>query len=71
MSDPLVSIIIPCYRQGRFLADAIDSALGQSWRAVQAIVVNDGSDDDTEEVAGRYGDRIRYARQANGGLCAL
>ncbi len=71
MSDkPLVSVIIPCYRQARYLPEAIDSVLGQSYPAVEAIVVNDGSDDDTEAVAHRYGERIRYVWRANGGISA-
>ncbi len=57
---PLVSVIIPCYRQARYLPEAIDSVLAQSYPAVEAVVVNDGSDDDTEAVAHGYGDRIRY-----------
>jgi glycosyltransferase involved in cell wall biosynthesis len=68
MGSPLVSVVIPCFRQGRFLAGAVESALAQSYPSVEVIVVNDGSDDDTEEVAGRYGDRIRYVYQTNRGL---
>jgi hypothetical protein len=67
---PLVSIIIPCYRQGRFLSTAIDSALAQGHPRIEVIVVNDGSDDDTEAVASRYGDRLRYVYRTNGGLSA-
>lgn len=67
-TPPLVSIIIPCYRQSHFLPVAIDSATGQSYPEVQTIVVNDGSDDNTDEVAGGYGDLITYVRKANGGL---
>ena len=70
MTRPRASIVIPCFRQGRFLADAVGSALGQTEASVEVIVVNDGSDDDTETVARRFGDRIRYCRQANGGLSA-
>lgn len=67
---PLVSVIIPCFRQARYLPEAIDSVLGQSYPAVEAIVVNDGSDDDTETVARRYGDRIHYVWRSNGGISA-
>lgn len=65
---PCVSIIIPCFRQAHFLSQAIDCALEQSYPHVQVVVVNDGSDDNTEEVAGRYGRRISYVAKANGGL---
>ena len=51
---PLVSVIIPCYRQAAFLsAGKIDSVLNQSYPAIEVIVINDGSDDDTDKVAGR------------------
>jgi glycosyltransferase involved in cell wall biosynthesis len=69
-ATPLVSVIIPCYRQARYLPEAVDSVLTQTHPAVEAIVVNDGSDDDTEAVALRYGDRVRYVRRNNGGISA-
>ena len=68
MSRPLVSIIIPCYRQAHYLGAAIESALGQSYPTIQVVVVNDGSDDDTEAVAARYAGRITYVFKPNGGL---
>src|SRR5262245_7190181 len=65
---PVVSIVIPCFRQGHLLAGAIDSALAQTWKAVEVVVVNDGSDDQTDEVARGYGGRIQYLSQPNRGL---
>jgi glycosyltransferase involved in cell wall biosynthesis len=70
MVTPLVSIVIPCFRQGHFLAGAIDAALAQSYPAIEVVVVNDGSDDQTDEVAREYSDRIRYIFQMNQGLAA-
>src|ERR1700678_3861883 len=67
MSQPLVSIIIPTYNRAEYLGQAIDSALAQSYRPIEIIVVDDGSTDDTQGVAARYGDRIRYIHKANGG----
>jgi glycosyltransferase involved in cell wall biosynthesis len=67
---PLVSIVIPCYRQARFIRMAVDSALAQSYPRIEIIVVDDGSDDDTEAVARSYGDRLRYIHRANGGVSA-
>ena len=67
---PLVSVIIPCYRQAQYLREAVDSVLAQTYSPVEVIVVNDGSDDNTEEVAKSYGDRIRYVYRDNGGLSA-
>ena len=69
-SNSLVSVIVPCYRQAHFLRTAIDSALAQSYPHVEIIVVNDGSDDDTEKVAKTYGNRIQYLWRTNGGLSA-
>jgi glycosyltransferase involved in cell wall biosynthesis len=66
----LVSVIIPCYRQASYLSEAVDSVLAQTYSNVEAIVVNDGSDDETESVALRYGERIRYAWRPNGGISA-
>jgi glycosyltransferase involved in cell wall biosynthesis len=67
---PLVSVVIPCYRQARYLPEAVESVLAQTHPAVEAVVVNDGSDDDTESVARRYGERVRYVWRPNGGISA-
>lgn len=63
-----ISVIIPCYQQGRFLAEAIDSVLQQGRDDLEVIVVNDGSTDETDSVARSYGDRIVYIFQENHGL---
>lgn len=63
----LVSVIIPCYKQAQFLPEAIESALAQSYARVETIVVNDGSPDNTAEVASRY-QRVLYLYQENQGL---
>jgi glycosyltransferase involved in cell wall biosynthesis len=68
MQLPLVSIIIPCYRQAHFLPDALESVFGQSYAAIEPVVVNDGSDDNTDAVARSYGERIKYVLKPNGGL---
>ncbi|HEV2801734.1 MAG TPA: glycosyltransferase [Pyrinomonadaceae bacterium] len=64
---PLVSVIIPCYRQAHYLDDAIQSILAQTYRHFEIIVVDDGSPDNAAEVAGRY-DRVKCIRQRNLGL---
>lgn len=71
MSDkPLVSVVIPCYKQAEYLPAAVDSVLAQTYSPVEVVVVNDGSPDDTEKVALGYGDRIVYIHRPNGGLSA-
>jgi glycosyltransferase involved in cell wall biosynthesis len=66
--DPRVSIIILCHNYGRYLAEAIESALQQTYRNVDVLVMDDGSTDDTLAVASRYADRIRVISQPNMGL---
>lgn len=68
--EPLVSIIIPVYNGADYLAQAIDSALAQTYSRCEVLVVNDGSRDDgaTQRVALGYGSRIRYFSQPNGGV---
>lgn len=65
---PLVSIIIPVYNGANYLKEAIDSALAQTYENIEVIVVNDGSTDNTEEIALSYGDKIRYFNKENGGV---
>src|SRR5688572_5767710 len=67
---PLVSVVIPTYNYGHLVAEAVDSALAQTYPAVEVLVVDDGSTDDTWDRLARYGDRIRCVRQANAGLSA-
>lgn len=68
--SPLVSVIIPVYNGGRYLAEAIESVLAQSAGPLEIIVVDDGSIDDTAAVASRFGAAVRYAFQANQGPAA-
>ena len=65
----LVSVVIPCYNQAHFLSEAIESVLAQSYPHLEIVVVDDGSTDDTFEVAGRYAG-VRRIRQDNQGPSA-
>lgn len=68
---PLVSVIIPAYNAGRFIEASVGSALGQSRGDLEAIVVDDGSTDDTGDRLKAFADpRLRVIRQANQGLAA-
>lgn len=71
LNDPQVSIIIPCYNQGSFLGETLDSVLRQEHQNWECIVVNDGSTDRTAEVAEKYclkDERIKLINKENGGL---
>jgi glycosyltransferase involved in cell wall biosynthesis len=63
LAEPLVSIVIPCFNGARWLSEAIDSALGQTWPHVEVIVVDDGSTDGSLAIAASYRDRIRTTTQ--------
>ena len=65
--DPLVSIPILCHDYGRFLPEAIESALAQSYARVEVVVWDDGSTDDTRDVASRYPE-VELVSQENVGL---
>lgn len=67
--EPKVSIIIPAYNASNYLPQAIESALAQTYRNFEIIVVNDGSKDngETERVAKEFAGRIRYIVKENGG----
>jgi glycosyltransferase involved in cell wall biosynthesis len=68
--NPKVSIVIPVYKGSNYLREAIDSALAQTYKNIEVIVVNDGSNDGgkTEAIAKSYGDRIHYFYKENGGV---
>lgn len=66
-SDPLVSVIIPVYNGERYLAEAVESVLHQTYRPFEIIVVDDGSSDGTADVARQFGDTVRSFAQPNAG----
>ena len=70
MNSPLISCIVPVFNGEKYLGEAIESILKQSYRPIEIIIADDGSTDATATVAGLYGKQIRYLRQANAGTAA-
>jgi glycosyltransferase involved in cell wall biosynthesis len=69
-AGPLVSVIIPSYNAGGYVAEAVASVLVQTYQPLEIILINDGSTDDTDEVLLRYVGKMRYFYQPNRGLSA-
>ena len=71
MNTPKVSIIIPCFNQAQYLPEALDSILAQTYQDWECIIINDGSTDNTEQVAHEYSSRDKrfvYIYQSNQGV---
>jgi glycosyltransferase involved in cell wall biosynthesis len=69
----LVSVVIPSFNYGRFIGQALDSVLAQSFQSWECLVIDDGSTDDTADIVSAYAhrdSRISYTRQRNAGLSA-
>lgn len=69
--DQTISVIIPCYNQGRFLKNAIDSVMNQTYTNWECIIVDDGSSDNTKQIASdfeQHDKRFKYIYKINGGL---
>lgn len=69
--EPLVSIIIPCYNQAAYLPETLESILSQTYQNWECIIVNDGSPDNTADIAQNYckiDSRFNYVYKQNGGL---
>src|SRR6476469_5199531 len=69
VSRPLVSVVIPAFDAERFLGEAIESVLAQTYAPVETIVVDDGSSDGTVAVASAYAE-VTVVEQPNGGPAA-
>lgn len=66
--NPKVSVIIPNYNYGRYVANTLESVLSQTYRNIEVIVVDDGSTDNSLSVLEKFGDRIRLVQQKNAGV---
>jgi GT2 family glycosyltransferase len=72
-NQSLVSVVIPTFNRAQMVCRAIDSVLGQTHRALEILVIDDGSTDNTaEDIARRYGteERVNYVYQSNAGVSA-
>ena len=69
MSPPLISCVIPAYNAGQYLAEALESVAGQTYRPLEIILVDDGSADNTVSVARQFAD-VRIILQENSGPAA-
>lgn len=67
MSNPTVSVVIPCYNGAKFLRETLDSVLSQTYPVLEVLVIDDGSTDDSAAIAESYGSPIRVIRQPNQG----
>lgn len=67
---PTVSIVLNNHNYGRYLGEAVESALAQTYERVEVVVVDDGSTDDSREILAGYGDQIRVVLQPNAGQAA-
>lgn len=69
MTQPLVSIIMPAYNAEKYIAEAIESVLKQDYPNFELVIINDGSNDNTEKIINSYDDkRIKYYKQENKGV---
>ena len=59
MSAPKISVIITCYNYATYVAQAIDSVLSQEYEAVELVVVDDASTDNSRDIIAGYGDRLK------------
>jgi glycosyltransferase involved in cell wall biosynthesis len=69
MSSPTVSVVIPCFNQGHYLREALQSVLAQTLPPAEIVVVDDGSTDNTAAIAREYS-KVRCIHQRNRGLAS-
>ena len=70
MAQPLVSVVIPTFNRADWVGEAIQSVLEQGYARLELIVVDDGSDDQTQDVVQGFGTALTYVRQVHRGVSA-
>ncbi|HIK16972.1 MAG TPA: glycosyltransferase family 2 protein [Leptolyngbyaceae cyanobacterium M33_DOE_097] len=68
-SNPLVSIIIPCFNAEKWLKETVDHCFQQSYRNIEIIIIDDGSKDDSLEIIKSFGDKVIWKTGPNRGGC--
>ena len=71
-NNPKVTILIPVYNGSNFIKQAIQSAINQTYKNIEILVINDGSTDNgkTEKVIKEFGDKVKYIKKENGGVAS-
>ena len=68
----LVSVVIPCYNQAQYLTETVESVIAQTYKNIEIIIINDGSSDNTEDIAlslkNKFNSKIKYIYQENRGV---
>lgn len=71
INNPIISVIVPCYKQAQYLPEALESVWKQTYENWECIIVDDGSPDDTADIALNFclkNKRFKYLKKENGGL---
>ncbi len=68
--EPLISCIVPVFNGERYIAEALDSILAQSYRPIEIVVADDGSTDGTHDLVATYGELVRFESQPTSGPAA-
>lgn len=70
MENPLVTVIVPAYNAARYIEETLESIIQQTYQAIEIIVVDDGSSDNTGDIIKSYNSGVHYLYQENSGSCA-
>jgi len=66
----MISVVIPVFNREKYIKDCVDSALKQTYKDKEVVVVDDGSTDDTKTILSRFGPKIKYIYKKNGGAAS-
>ncbi len=66
-TSDLISVVMPCYNSEKYIREAIDSVLNQTYPSIELIIIDDGSTDNSKEILSNYHDRVTVLEQSNQG----